>query len=988
MNNLDTNTFPISKHIGLRKSALTLAILSCLNFAQAQDQEGQNTAAIDSADDSLEVIQVRGIVASQAENLAIKRLSNSIVDAITSEDIGKFPDKNVADSLQRVPGVIITRDGGEGSAVSIRGLGPGLTLTQLNGNYIASTPGEPSRQFDFNLLPSTMIQRVEVIKSPEARYDEGGVGGTIRAYSRKPFDLGANTTLLSVEGTYADVTKEADPHYSLLYSWKDEEEKFGFLVGYTYQKRRNRTLSGSTETWRWWRDEGTDGVAPLPVDTKGNVVAQVGDVPLFGGTSLSDGTRYGAGFWGPQVVKGTVFDETRKREGVQATVQWRPTESLTVGANYFAFDLGLDSLTNSLEVPEWSLGFNNGRGILQDTTFIGDPNQPGAILNGINVIENAGGTLANTIHPWLRATYNKESTTSDTFDVFAEYEGDAFQVNFVGGRTKAEGGPEENFNLAYYGSNWPQQDPELIENGSTFTRWDFQNKNLSLDLDPNFQTNLASGLGGGIDPGSTNSSFVRSTQEETFLQIDADIDLDFGLVQTLRIGVKHRDAKVHRETGNTFYLVEGSDGSQAAQQSYVNNGGIPALQDVLRDKPIDNIIGGFSANVFPAVDINKYRDVLTENYEKFTRIEDDFVYDVGEESLAYYVQADFEHNEVRGNVGVRVVETEQYGQSSDTFLTRLDHTDDATGNFVENIEGIGFNQTVQIVKQSKKSTDVLPSLNLSWEVVEDVVLRGAVAKVISRPGFGQIGGQERLTLITPEYFEDRQDFGAVLGWSGSGGNKNLKPFEAWQYDMGVEWYYSEASAVGAFYFVKDVDNFIVSAVIPTSRIIDGQQVSVDPYSTVANGSKATVNGFEFFGNYTMDNGLGFVTNLTLLDSEQTDVSLDGQQLGKSALPGTAEESFNFSVFFEREDYSVRASYNYTSEQVLGLASGLTMFRDAYDQVDINGSYSITDNISVNASVVNLTESEQYTYLGDDTKDRFVSNVYSGRRFYIGMNMRF
>lgn len=983
MNNKILATTKTGKSDFPKKSLLSLALLSTLGSAYAQESDNAQTAEQD-----VEVIEVRGIVASMAENLAIKRLSNSIVDAITAEDIGKFPDKNIADSLQRVPGVVISRNGGEGSSVSIRGLGPGLTLTQLNGNYIASTPGEPNRQFDFNLLPSTMVQRVEVIKSPEARYDEGGVGGTIRTFSRRPFDLDANTTLVSVEATYADVTEEFDPHYSLLYSWKDEDETLGFLVGYTYQERQNRTLSGQTETWRWWRDDPQGADAPLPVDVNGNVVDQVSDVPLFGGTSLSDGTRYGAGFWGPQVMKGVVFDEKREREGIQATIQWRPVDNLTLGANYFSFNLGLDSLTNTLEVPEWSLGFNNGRGMLQSLGFVGDPNRAGAILNAVNVVEDAGGTIGNTIHPWLRASFNAEETTSDLFDVFAEYEGESYQVKFIAGRTTAEGGPEENFNLAYYGSNWPQQDPALIENASPFTRWSYSGSDLTFEFDPRFHENLASGLGGGIDGGSTNSSFVRSTQEETFVQIDADINFEWGPVQLIRVGIKHRDAEVHRETGNTFYLLPGSDGSEPARQSYVNNNGIPALADVLRDQPIDNIIGGFSANVFPAVDINKYRDVLQTNFERFTRIEDDFVFDVGEKSLAYYLQADFEQGDFRGNAGVRVVETEQFGESSDTFVTRLDHTDDATGDFVENIEGVGFTQDTLIVRQTKKFTDVLPSVNLVWEPIKDVVIRGAIAKVISRPGLSDLGSQERLTLVTQEYFDDRRDFGAQLGWSGGGGNKNLKPFEAWQYDIGVEWYYSEAAAVGAFYFTKDIENFIVRATIPTTRIIGGEEVAVDPYTTTANGSDASVSGFEVFGNYTMENGLGVVANLTLLDSEKTDVSLDGQKLGESPLPGTADESFNFSIFYEQDSYSLRASYNYRSEQVLGLASGLTLFQDEYDQVDVNASYSITENITANVSIVNLTKSEQYAYLGEDTDDRFVSNAYSGRRAYVGLNFRF
>lgn len=151
------------------KSTLCVSILSVINHAYADEAADKVLKSKD-----MEVIEVRGIRSSMAANLDIKRLSSSVVDAITAEDIGKFPDKNVADSLQRVPGVVIDRDGGEGSSVSIRGLSSELTFSQLNGNFIASSPGEPSRSFDYALLPSAMIESVEVYKSPEARLDEGG----------------------------------------------------------------------------------------------------------------------------------------------------------------------------------------------------------------------------------------------------------------------------------------------------------------------------------------------------------------------------------------------------------------------------------------------------------------------------------------------------------------------------------------------------------------------------------------------------------------------------------------------------------------------------------------------------------------------------------------------------------------------------------------------------------------------------------------------
>src|SRR5690606_36777870 len=150
-------------------------------------------------------------------------------------------DKNVADALQRVPGVVITRDGGEGSRVSIRGLQPGLTLTLLNGNFLAGADsGDPQRSFNYVMLPSNFIASTEVYKSPEARLEEGGVGGTIILNTRRPLDLDAWSGFASVEGTYSDTTEKFEPQLAAQVSWKNDAETLGFLVGGVYQERSNR----------------------------------------------------------------------------------------------------------------------------------------------------------------------------------------------------------------------------------------------------------------------------------------------------------------------------------------------------------------------------------------------------------------------------------------------------------------------------------------------------------------------------------------------------------------------------------------------------------------------------------------------------------------------------------------------------------------------------------------------------------------------------
>ena len=159
--------------------AIALALAAAVIPAGAAAQQATTTGSQDAT--TLDSVQVTGYRYAIEKSLEQKRDANAVVEVITAEDVGKFPDKNVADALQRVPGVVITRSGGEGKSVSVRGLAPDLTLTQLNGNFVASseTNNEATRSFNYTLLPSNMLSSAELFKSPEARIDEGGIGGTV-----------------------------------------------------------------------------------------------------------------------------------------------------------------------------------------------------------------------------------------------------------------------------------------------------------------------------------------------------------------------------------------------------------------------------------------------------------------------------------------------------------------------------------------------------------------------------------------------------------------------------------------------------------------------------------------------------------------------------------------------------------------------------------------------------------------------------------------
>ncbi|WP_299075320.1 TonB-dependent receptor [uncultured Paraglaciecola sp.] len=955
-----------------KRSLLCIAIFSAMGSAHAQEQ--QQTA--DKEQEEAEVIEVRGIRASAAENLAMKRLSNSVLDAINAEDIGKFPDKNVADSLQRIPGVVIQRSGGEGSSVSIRGLSSDLTFTQLNGNFIASSPGAPSRSFSYELLPSNLVGRVEVYKSSEARLDEGGVGGTVIVHSRKPLDMESGSGAVNLEYTYADVTDKYEPQFSGIYSWKNEDENFGMLVGYTQQDRTNRTQTSAI-----------------------NIMNQNYEYSEMKDGQLVEGGAVG---FAPQSFRQLVLEEDRERTGVQFTAQWAPTENFEMGINYFRFTLGLNSILHQLEYPEW----HNNRNYWTDVRV----DEAAEFVTGIDYSVGANGAEAIAQIPRINGEFVIEESTSDTFDIFAKYEGDSYSLDFVAGHTESEGGPTEKYRSAYYsGSN------SQAVNGSDFWGWDFSGQQLETYMDPAMFTNLQNGIGGEPDIGATDSSFVGGTQEEDYAQLDLEYLPDWDGVDALRFGVKYRNGSIRRDTRNTFYLAkdfdvaagEAAPGGITLEDDYSRNDGIPLITDVLADAPLGNLSDVINTNLFPAVDWHKYQANLNANFKPYTRFEPDYVYEVEEKIYAAYAQADYSWNKVRGNFGVRVVQTTTTSTASDRFEYRLDRTDD---NGVDIPNDTAVQKEIVIVPKESKDTEVLPSFNIAWDINEDWVLRGAAAKLISRPGYSDLGQFQTLTYRSAEWASDssaRDDFNPERdgeGWTGSGGNSTLEPFKSTQMDISLEYYYGEGSGISLAVFHKNIDNFVVPLILEVDRNVpsrnftlpNGQDVSlggdvvVRNFSTSGNGSNAISKGMELAAQHFFDNGFGIYGNFTRNLTNVADVEVDGTKVGESPLAGSSKYQGNFSVFYENDLFSARISYNQRGPTIggLNLSWEKNYYTDTYEQIDINGSYNITENLTLSASVINLTESDNYTHLGNDTKNRFISNSYSGRRLYAGVNYRF
>ncbi|MDG2394198.1 MAG: TonB-dependent receptor plug domain-containing protein, partial [Thalassotalea sp.] len=290
------SSFKFQKHVLASSIAMVLAGASASAIAAEE-----NAAA--NAEENIEVIEVTGIRGSNKKNLNAKKFSNSIVDVVNAEDVGKFPDSDVGEALARVPGVAVNRQFGQGQQVSIRGASNQLTLTTLNGQNVASTGWYDQqaidRSFNYSLLPPEMVAGLEVYKSSQADLVEGGIGGTVNVITRKPLDMDSGSIFGSVDYNYSSATEDGDPSYSGLYSWKNEDETIGIL-----------------------------GAVSIEDTTYG----RRGTESLYG--------------WGGSVSE-NYFEQERERTSIDVTFQYAPTENLEFALHYMNLDLSADNTNTS-----------------------------------------------------------------------------------------------------------------------------------------------------------------------------------------------------------------------------------------------------------------------------------------------------------------------------------------------------------------------------------------------------------------------------------------------------------------------------------------------------------------------------------------------------------------------------------------------------------------------------------------------------------------
>ena len=921
-------------------ASISSIALAAAAGAQAQSSAPGNNApagdvkpAPENAGGSDEIV-VTGIRLAQRTALGAKRDSGVIADIISAEDIGKFPDKNVAEALQRVPGIVINREFGEGERVSLRGTAPNLTKTLVNGHAIATADWfvleqlAATRSFNYLTLPAEIVGRLDVYKSGQADVEEGGIGGTINVHTRNPLDLKPFTVSASVQGVYSERRGDVNPQASGLISWKNDADTFGVLVGAVYQKRNIRR-------------DGIEVLGYQPV-TVGGQTAQI-----------------------PSLIGSALFQQERERYGGNIALQFRPTDRLEINLT------GLYSKFNANNFNQNYLAWGSrALGGVSRTVGGVDTTIPGTLTNA--VVRN-GTVVSGTVSSPSNAAGtgfdpNGRAAVYDAIDrkSFAEtYSADADLIwhpsddgtlHVKVGYTKANGNTESQ---PFYEGAAP----------GAFT-FDISGKVPQVSfigINPTVPNDLI------LDFASLHR--ITNTDREKYGYLDYEHEVHLGPINAIKVGAKYTDhdrvTRFLATTYGAFYLNLVGTGCGGAPCTSADFAGGETPGNFLRNVALPGTLTDFFQ-----VDRTKLQNILNglPASARARIINPPENYSINEKTFGGYVMAKLGSKEDgwQGNFGMRVVRTKQ-----DSIGNQLGVPASTPGAVTTNAFGIYLP-----IEVKRTYTDFLPSANLSIDVARNVVVRFAASRSVARPDYTDI--VPRVSLNP----------GSLTG---DGGDPSVNPYRANNYDVSFEWYPDRDTIVAAALYYKDISSYIVNRTVqerfPVQNATNpnASRCTASPSSTAgnplydclfdvnrrSNGAGGTNKGVEIQLSRPIAYGFGAIVNYTYSDAKSN---------SGDPIPGNSKHALNVTGYFENDFLSARLSYNYRSAFFINIDRAAPLNQKATDSLDASIGVNLTKNISLTADAVNLTNSKIEQFSGNS--DRFRAIYDNGRQFYFGARIRY
>lgn len=896
--------------------------------------------------DLAEVV-VTGFRVSLGAALQKKQRATGQVDAIVAEDIADFPDLNLAESLQRIPGVAITRNYGEGAQITVRGLSGLYTRVRVNGiESRAAVGSNASRNFDFNIFASELFNSIVVHKTAAAELDEGSLGAVVDLNTARAFNYEEGFTLVAgATGAYNDLTHTVRPRLTGLVAYRDPAGVWGATASVAYSSVRNDSASADTVRWQRSPFNSVNGVA-------------CAEDPAL---EMDPGCLTAANAQHPRIPRYGQEVNTNDRLGVTAGVQLRPTDrtELRLDALYATYD--------QLNDRRWLEVLFRGNESSFDVTGYRLQQFPPRFG-----VANDTLVAASVDNAWVRSERNPirlESQFQQLTLALDHRFDETFWLSALGGTTRSRGKVKDttvDYDIrGYDGFTYDYTDDELP---------------------------LLSYAGADVnDAANYQVSELRDRRARTLTRFDtAELDLHVDLLDQLRLaaGVNYEQATLDTRGDNRDGTVCGlglfaCDVDGDGTNDVFGPPGEPGLSDAIR---YPGRVGAGSNTRWASPSVDAWFERL--GYEAVPLRPDlDSTYEVTEKNLGTYLMGKGEllfgaDGGVRllYDAGVRYVQTRQ--------------------------SSTGYNSGVLVTIDRPMYDDWLPSGNVALWLTEQLVLRGAAAKVMARPA---------LANLSPGGEVDSFNFQI------ENQNPALDPTRATALDAAAEWYFADASVLSVALFMKDIDSFPIresrtgtfaSTGLPRTVIQPTSPADLTPdaegtcgvaagcweISELTNGPGATLKGVElgfqapfnvfYAGLPVIVRSMGVVANYTLVDSE-VDYDFSGNTITERLL-GLSNHQYNATLYYDDSVFGARLSLAHRSDYLLNgpnLTGNLWEYSQSETRLDFSSTYDVTDYLRVSLEAINLLDTPTATRVDIDAERRVLYNR-TGRNILLGARLQY
>ena len=890
------------------------------------------------AEQDVEVISVTGSYSKSLEKAVDLKQSNiGFSDAIVATDIADFPEQNLAEALQRMPGVTIERNKGLGSKVNVRSLPSEFTHVSIND--VATASGSGGRDVEFDIFASEIIQSVIVKKSPTAADEEGGIAGSVQISTARPFDFPGRKLIVSAEGAHNSISEEIDPKLSFLAS--NTFGDWGALVSFASAQRTNRTDSNSGMNFRpsgrFLEQKGSDAkqarsdqaVAVLERDT-GIVIDDRFDTDVTNRIVFLDkaGDR--------------LYLNDQDKWGSTLSLQYKPDNTFSL-----TFDGMLGGYDNTED--EYDAAAYSASSI---STFeqIHSYDNSTLAADGITVLTDV--SYAATQHEFL-SKERINNTDYSQFSLTMDWLVNGWDITALAGYSGADKTTDyANLKHVAYA---PSRTRFTAKGGETIK----SDNPASIDMYDAADSYL-------FEAYETELEEVSDDKYALQLDVKKALQLDFmPALTSVQFGARYTDKSKQRNFGAAKI-----QGPTAGDSSWVNS---RKLSDSELEWVTDIVPGGgYAVKDLNWMQVSNAYARDTFRYDGFAvPFNDADYYRVDEDVLALYAMANFDFTlagkAVVLNAGLRAVDT-----SVLSFGYHQIQNEDGTSGYTD-----------EPVSKKGSYNDVLPSLNMTVALLDGVIWRSAASETLMRPALTDVA-YKRSVSWNEFRFKD--------------GNPDLKPTTARQWETGVEWYLENGGILAASYFWKDIEGVVREELTGVVKDVEKRNANgtldgyydFDVYQPVNAEGSYKVTGLELIAQFPLNilhdalNGFGINANYTMLDNSLTGAS----SLGIDTPPeGLADSTYNLTFYYENDSVDARLSYNYKDKYVERIERSMyPVYRDAYGQMDISLGYKLTDSIKLSLKGINITDEETSGYTMDPSFPTM--NEYSGRRISVGLRADF